>query len=86
MDNWRGIIRGLLYATIFEREPANALQRVLDQVIAKDLRNINRRKEYIEAIQAALQSSDDLSQLNNQSQSDESLRHFLRLLAEHLAA
>ena len=83
-DNAKGHIRALLYPVIFEHDPIEAVDRVLDVVVhARALRS--SPEDYLAAIDAALRSDDDLATLLPQPHSDAAVRRFLEALRSRLS-
>jgi hypothetical protein len=81
---WAGYIRALLYPVIFETNPVDGLDRVIEVVV--DRGPVGTPDDFLGAVAAALASTDDLSALLPQDHSDQEIREFLRELAQRLVA
>ena len=83
-DNAKGHVRALLYPVIFEHDPIEGIDRVLDVVVhARALRS--SPEDYLAAIDAALGSDEDLATLVPQPHSDAAVRQYLEELRSRLS-
>jgi hypothetical protein len=85
LQDWRPVIRALLYPVIFEAQPQVSVDRVVRQVVDKAALGITK-PQYQEAIRQALASSEELCQLLPlaANQSEATIRDFLGVLATRL--
>jgi hypothetical protein len=83
-DNAKGHIRVLLYPVIFEHDPIQSVDRVLDGVVrSRALRS--SPEDYLAAIDAALGSDEDLATLLPQPHADAAVRRYLEALRSRLS-
>jgi hypothetical protein len=82
-DNAKGHIRMLLYPVIFEHDPVEAVDRVLDGVARARTLQLSPEHDRA-AIDAALLSDEDLATLPPQPHSDTAVRRFLEALQNRL--
>lgn len=80
---WIGKIRALLYPVLYEADPMPSIDRVLEVVVDRGALDATPQ-EYREALQAALESREQLSVLLSDNHSEEVVRAFLAGLAERL--
>jgi hypothetical protein len=79
----KGHIRALLYPVIFDHDPIESVDRVLDGVVrSRALRS--SPEDYLAAIDAALASDEDLATLLPQPHSDTAVRRYLEALRSRL--
>jgi hypothetical protein len=79
-----GLIRGLIYGVQFERDPVDAIDRVVEYVLSGALLRTPPR-EHLAAIRAALASDEQLAGLIPQDYHDEAtIRRYLAELARRL--
>jgi hypothetical protein len=85
LQDWRPLIRALLYPVIFEAQPNTSVDRVVRTVVDREALGITK-PQYQEAIQQALASSEELCQLLPlaANQSEATIRDFLGVLATRL--
>lgn len=81
--DFKGFISGLLYPIQFERDPADGIDRVLEMVVDRRAMN-GTPEEYAAAVDAALQSDEQLAKLIPQPHSEAVIRAFLTALRPHL--
>lgn len=83
-DNAKGCICALLYPVIFERDPIERIDRVLDVVVRARALHASP-EEYRVAIDAALGSDEDLATMLPQPHSDAAVRRYLEALRSRLS-
>jgi hypothetical protein len=82
-NHWQPAIRALIYCTQFDDDPTQAVDHVIQTVVAK--RALGReRDEFREAIASALSSTESLATLIPQPHSEEVIRRFLELVLARL--
>jgi len=82
-DRRQGLIRVLLYPVMFEKNPLNAIDRVLKMVA--DQKPLNATPAaYLSAIRAALATETSLANIVPQGPPDQDIRRFLSELAHRL--
>ena len=82
--NAKAHIRALLYPVIFDHDPIESIDRVLDVVVrSRALRS--SPSDYLAAINAALGSHEDLATLLPQPHSDAAVRQYLEALRSRLS-
>jgi hypothetical protein len=84
-NDWRPLIRALLYPIIFEREPHRRVDWVLRTIVDREVLGATRL-QYQAAIRQSLTSPEELRQLLPlaMNQSEATIRDYLRLLVERL--
>ncbi len=83
-DNAKGCICALLYPVIFEHDPIERIDRVLDVVVRARALHASP-EEYRVAIDAALGSDEDLATMLPQPHSDAAVRRYLEALRSRLS-
>ena len=79
--SWQSVIRTLIYCVQFSADPTQAVDHVLQTVVARDDLG---RDEYRDAIATALSSTEPLAGLIPQPHSEEVIRRFLELVLARL--
>lgn len=79
--HWQSAIRALIYCVQFSADPTQAVDHVLQTVVAKGAIG---RGGYRDAIETALSSTEPLAELLSQPHSEEVIRRFLELLLERM--
>lgn len=83
LDNQtKGVLRMLIYPIQFEANPIDGINRVFNYKILPGL--TDTPQHYLDAIDAALESSEELSLLIPQSHSEEAIRNYLFAVGERL--
>lgn len=75
-DNWKGLMRGLLYGIIFKANPLDAVDRTIWDTIDGHALGASPQ-EYLDAIVIALESNEALAELLPQDHSEQVIRSFL---------
>lgn len=84
-DDWRPLIRALIYPVQFDPRPEEEVGRVLAVVV--DRRALGgERADYLAATRDALNSSEELSRLIPQDHPEEVVRRYLKAVQRALAA
>ncbi|MEQ1934445.1 MAG: hypothetical protein ABL962_11300, partial [Fimbriimonadaceae bacterium] len=84
MEDWRPLVRALMYALQFEPAPEKDIERVMARVI--DTATLGgSRSEYLGAVREALKSDEDLFSLIPQQHPDAVIRHYLRAIESRIA-
>jgi len=78
---WQSAIRALMYCIQFDDDPTQAVDHVLQTVVAKSAIG---RGGYRDAIATALSSTEPLAALLSQPHSEEVIRRFLELVLARL--
>lgn len=84
-DRTKALIRALLYPVQFEQQPEQGVGRVVEMVVAANAVQATSA-DYLRAINAALESEEQLSALISQSHDEETIRSYLRRLMSELVA
>ncbi len=82
---WAGHIRAVLYGIQFEPDPLDGIDRILEQVVRGGALGATPM-QYLESIQSALASGKPLAGLLPQPHSEETIRRYLRELANRIQA
>ena len=84
-NDWRPLIRALLYPIIFEAQPHRSVDRVVHDIVDQEALGMTK-PQYQAAIQQALKSSEELCQLLPlaMNQSEATIRDYLEGIAERL--
>jgi hypothetical protein len=84
-NDFRGPVRALLYVVQFARDPTDAVDHALEQVVRK--RALGAGPEvYLASVRAALASDEELAALIPQPHPEDVVRRFLGLVEQRLAA
>jgi hypothetical protein len=78
-----GLVRALIYPVQFERNPVDAVDRVLEMVVRTGCLD-GTPVEYLNAISEALASTEQLADLIPQDHSEEAIRRFLAKVARRI--
>lgn len=82
---WEGVVRMVLYPVIFEKDPLQAVDRVVDALQHKTLAKVTV-DETLAALQQALQSPMPLAALLPQNHTEEMVRLYLAEVRQRLLA
>jgi hypothetical protein len=79
-----GLLRVLIYPVQFEADPMNGIDRVINEIIPNMNAVSKSSEDYLNAIESALESSDELSILLPQPHSEKVIRRYLREVRRRL--
>ena len=82
-EDWRPAIRALTYCILFEDDPTQAVDFVIQTVVDKGALGRDRAY-YRESVASALASTETLSNLLPHDHSEETIRRFLELVLARL--
>jgi hypothetical protein len=82
-DAWMPLLRAVIYVVQFDPVPAQALERVLEQVIDRGALGATREM-YRDALAEALASNEPLATLIPQPHSETTIREYIELLYQRL--
>lgn len=80
-----GLIAGLLYPVIFERDPMDGVSRALEVVVAARAMKASP-EDFLAAVRAGLASATELAKLLPQPHSEESVRRYLVEIERRLSS
>lgn len=83
MEDWRRYVTSVVYAVQFDREPVDAVDRLLELIVATDVLPGGPR-DHLAAIRVALASTVRLADLVPQPHTEGALRKLLRVLEGRL--
>ena len=82
-DEWKSLIRALIYPIQFEKNALDGVDRVMKTIISKHALGA-RELEYEKAIETGLTSKEPLALLIPQPHSEDAIRNFLKEISRHL--
>lgn len=82
-DRTRMLLRALLYPVQFEKQPELGIERVMKSVVFQNALQATS-SDYLRAINSALESDENLSNIIPQGHNDEVVRRYLRRLSNEL--
>jgi hypothetical protein len=82
-DDWKPLLRAIIYVVQFDADPTRAVDRVLSQIIDKGVLGASRQA-YRDALAQALASDDTLATLIPQPHPETTIRQYLALLYQRL--
>ena len=72
-----GLLQVLIYPVQFEADPMDGIDRVINEIIPNMNAFSKSSEDYVNAIESALDSSDELSKLLPQPHSEKVIRRYL---------